>query len=152
MNTNWNPVKSNQPGIERFKATNRRSEAWIQRNEDNSAKAGSKSGLFGLGTHVESFFVSPAPTNEEILHKLGNVANPPKYDNWQALDKETPGTKYYQGEADNFFDSKVNASITRVGDEADVKAKVGHFGTEIDGHFFAPAPSDREILSRISQR
>jgi len=152
MITNWNRVSSNQQGVERFRATNRRSGAWIKRNPDQSAEAGSKSGLFGLGTHTESYFVAPAPSDDVILSRLELSANPPKFEDWKQTDKKTPGTNYYQGRANNLFDSKVSAAITRVGDEAEVKAKVGFFGTEIGGHYFDPAPSDAQILRKISQR
>jgi hypothetical protein len=152
MTTQWNPIASKDPTIARYKATNRRAEAWIERNPDGSAEYGAKNGLFGLGLHSQGTHFAPAPSDQVILQKLDESANPPRFDSWKQKDKVSPGTTYYQGEADNLLNSKVEASITRVGDEAGVKAKVGLFGTEIEGHFFAPAPSDAEILRRISQR
>ena len=151
MRTQWKQLPS-QDGISRYKATNRHASAWVKRNEDGSAESGAKNGLFGLGLHSESFHISPAPSDDELLKRLDRAANPPRFDNWTSVEKDSPNTNFYQGEADNFFNSTVKASITRVGDEASVSAKVGLFGTEIEGHFFAPAPSDAEILRRISER
>lgn len=152
MTTQWSKVNSNEAGVARYKATNRKAQAWIERNPDGSAEYGAKNGLFGLGLHSEGYHVAPAPSDEVLLGKLDHSANPPRFDNWSKQDEKTPGTNYYEGQADNFFNSTVKASITRVGDEADVKAKVGLFGTQIEGHYFAPAPSDADILKRISQR
>ena len=151
MKTQWKQL-STQDGVQRYKAMNRSAQAWIKRNEDGSAESGSKNGLFGLGLHTESFHVSPAPSDDELLRRLDRAANPPRFDNWREVDKDAPNTNFYKGEADNLFNSTVKASITRVGDEASVHAKVGLFGTEIEGHYFAPAPSDAEILRRISER
>ena len=151
MKTQWTQLPG-QDGIQRYKANRGNTQAWVKRNEDGSAESGSKSGPFGLGLQTESFHFSPAPSDAELLGRIDRSVNPPRYDNWEAQEKSSPNTNYYQGEADNFFNSTVKASITRVGDEASVKAKVGLFGTEIEGHFFAPAPSDAEILRRISER
>lgn len=123
MTTQWASVKSKDSSIERFTATNRRAEAWIKRNPDDSVDAGAKNGLFGLGLRTESHFFAPAPSDEVILDRLDSSANPPRFDNWEKSDKTTPGTNYYEGEADNLSNSTVKVAITRVGDEADVKAK-----------------------------
>ena len=151
MKTQWTQLPG-QDGIQRYKASRGNTQAWVKRNEDGSAESGAKNGLFGLGLHSESFHISPAPSDDELLKRLDRAANPPRFDNWTSVEKDSPNTNFYQGEADNFFNSTVKASITRVGDEASVSAKVGLFGTEIEGHFFAPAPSDAEILRRISER
>jgi len=149
MITKWTAAPSKQPGSERFKATNRRAEATIERKPDGSAEATCENGLFGLGTHSGATFFAPAPSNQEILERFGDK---PRFSGWQQSEEKTPGTNYFEAKADSYFHSDVQAAITRVGDEADIKVKVGHFGTEIEGHYFAPAPSDKEILKRISQR
>lgn len=152
MTTQWSQVKSKDAGVTRYQASNRRAEAWIQRNADGSAEYGAKNGLFGLGLHSEGYHVAPAPSDEVLLARLDRGANPPRFDNWEKTDQTSPATNYYEGTADNLFNSTVKASITRVGDEAEVKAKVGLFGLQIEGHYFAPAPSDAEILRSISER
>lgn len=153
MKAQWSPIASSDPSIKRYKADHRQSKAWVERHPDGSADSGSKDGFLGLGLHTETFHVSPAPSDEAILAKLDARHNPPRFDGWEKQDKSTPGTTYYQGEADNFFHSTVNASITRVGGAADVNAQVGWLlGDKIEAHFFAPAPSDAEILARLSQR
>jgi hypothetical protein len=152
MNTQWSKVNSHDSSISRYKATNRRSQATIERNPDGSADYSCKNGLLGLGTRVEGHHFAPAPSDDVILQKIDDIANPPRFDGWKQKECDIPGTTRYQGEADSFLSSKVNATITRVGDEADVKATAGLFGVHVEGHFFAPAPSDTEILRRISQK
>lgn len=152
MITQWKAT-STDGGVQHYKATNRHAKAWIERNEDGSAEYGAKNGLLGLGLHTEGHHVAPAPSDEVLLDRLDQSANPPRFDNWVQQKETTPGTTYYKGEADNLLHSKVNAAITRVGDEATVQAKVGWlFGDEIQAHYFAPAPSDLEILRSISQK
>jgi hypothetical protein len=152
MTTQWRQVDSRDAGVNRYQAENRRAQAWVKRNADGSAEYGAKNGLFGLGLHSEGYHVAPAPGDEVLLEKLDESANPPRFTGWVKEDRTSPGTTYYQGQADNLLSSKVKASITRVGDEASVQAKVGLFGTEIEGHYFAPAPSDAQILKSISRR
>jgi hypothetical protein len=152
MTNQWSKINSTDSSISRYKATNRRSEATIARNPDGSADYSSKSGLLGLGLRVEGHHFAPAPDDEVLLDKLDQAINPPRFHDWKQKESDLPGTTLYQGEADSFLSSKVKASITRVGDEADVKASGGLFGLHVEGHFFAPAPSDTEILKRISQR
>ncbi|MFA5507217.1 MAG: hypothetical protein WC314_16575 [Vulcanimicrobiota bacterium] len=151
MRTQWTPVKTDTQGINRYRGTNQKAEAWIQRNPDGSAVAKEETGFFG--THVTSYMVAPAPSDEVILDKLDRSAYPPRFDDWkQSGQNPETNTTEYKGTANNFLNSPVKAQITRVGDSAKVSAKVGHFGlgTHIDGVFFAPAPSDMEILRRIS--
>lgn len=143
---------STQNGIQRYQAANSRATAWIKHNENGSAESGSKHGLFGLGLHTDSFYSSPAPSDSKMLQDIDDLANPPRFKDWTPAKQKCSHTTEYKGKADNIFNSTVKASITRIGDEAHVHAKVGLFGTEIDGHFFAPAPSDTEIISRISKR
>jgi hypothetical protein len=113
MTTQWSKVNSNEAGVARYKATNRKAQAWIERNPDGSAEYGAKNGLFGLGLHSEGYHVAPAPSDEVLLGKLDHSANPPRFDNWSKQDEKTPGTNNYEGQADNFFNSTVKASITR---------------------------------------
>ena len=141
MKTNWQPLSTEQPGVSRYKSGFSRAE--IHRQEDGSAEATLKEGFLGLGTHVSSFHKSPAPDDQAILTRLTDTAHPPRFGNWQ----ETKDGKW---EGEKAGGGKVKAEITRTGDEADVKASTGFFGTQIEGHFFAPAPTDREILRRIS--
>jgi hypothetical protein len=151
MRTQWTPVKSNNQGLTRYKGTNQTANAWIQRNPDGSAVAKEEAGFFG--THVTSHMAAPAPSDAVILSKLDQSAYPPKFEDWKETGKESDtNTTQYRGKANNFFSSPVEAQITRVGDSAKVSAKVGRFGlgTHVEGVFFAPAPSDQEILRRIS--
>ena len=153
MNTQWKQVSANSQGLTRYKGVNQRASAWIQRSDDGSAVAKKESGLFGLGTHVTSHMVT-APADEVILEKLDRSSNPPRFDQWKksGTDSDTNTTEY-KGKTDSFLNSPVTAKITRLDDQAKVSAKVGRFGlgTHVDGVFFAPAPSDQEILRRISQ-
>ena len=104
----------------------------------------------GLGTHVSSFHKSPAPDDQAILGRLEDTAHPPRFSNWREAEGAShDNTTSFVGEKAN--GGKVKAEITRNGDEADVKAQAGFFGVHIEGHFFAPAPSDQEILRRISK-
>lgn len=148
MNTQWTPVKSRDVGVDHYR--NGKAKAWIQHNADGSVDSGGQKGFFGMRT--ESHHFAPAPEDQVLLDRIDRSLNPPRFDGWEQKDKATPGTTYYQGEADNFLGSTVNATITRAGGAADVSAQVGWFGTHIDGHFFAPAPSDAEILKSISRR
>lgn len=152
MITQWKQVQ-NQDGCSRYKATNRRADAWIQRHSDGSADYGAKNGFLGLGLHTQGTHVAPAPSDQVLLSKLDESANPPRFSQWSKLDKTTPGTTYYQGESNDYFHSDVNVSITRAGDVAEVKGKTGVFGlTHFEGTYFAPAPSDAEILKSISRK
>lgn len=151
MNTNWIQVK-NENGRTRYHATNRRAEAWIERHGDGSVDYGAKNGLFGLGLHSQGTHFAPAPSDQVILSKLDEAANPPRFEQWSKLDKTTPGTTYYQGQSNDLFHSDVKLSITRSGDAADVKGSTGVFGlTHFESHFFAPAPTDAEILKSLSR-
>lgn len=148
MQANWKPINVDQPGVTAYKKG--WSKAEIHREEDGAARATLKEGFLGLGTHVTSFIKSPAPDDQAILGKLEDTAHPPRFSNWKAVepDQEHPSATRYEGETAK--GKKVKAEITRVGDEADVKAKAGFFGLHVEGHYFAPAPSDQEILQRIS--
>lgn len=147
MQTNWQPVHVDQPGVTRYKLGSSRAE--IHREADGSAQATLKEGFLGLGTHVTSYMKSPAPNDQAILGKLEDTAHPPRFRNWREVEGGDHNTRCYQGEKEN--GGKVTAEITRMGGEADVKAQAGFFGVHIEGHYFAPAPSDREILSKISR-
>ena len=152
MRTQWTPVQSKTPGLTRYKGTNQTAAAWIQRNPDGSAVAKEETGFFG--THVTSYTTSPAPSDDVILGKLDRSAYPPRFDSWKENEKKSDETTtHYQGKANNIFNSPVKAEITRVGNSAKVSAKVGRFGlrTHVEGVYFAPAPSDQEILGRISE-
>lgn len=151
MRTQWKPVKSNTQGLTRYKGTNQKAEAWIQRNADGSAVAKEETGFFG--TRVTSYSVSPAPADNVILDRMDRSAYPPRFDGWKESGKDSEtNTTEYKGKANNFLKSPVKAKITRVGDTAKVSAKVGHFGlgAHVEGVYFAPAPSDQEILRKIS--
>lgn len=150
---NWQPVQSDRPGAVHYQRAEPKGDAYIQRNEDGSAEAESKNGLFGLGTEVESFHCSPAPDDATILGQLDRSAYPDQYDGWKEVKKgpQLPTVKTYEGHKTTGLHSKVRVTIDRDGDRADFIGKVGHFGTEMEGSFFAPAPSDAEILSRLSR-
>jgi hypothetical protein len=142
MKANWKPVSHEPSGVTRYKRSSPRAQAEIHRQE-NSLSAEMKTGLFGLGTHVGACFMDTSLSDEAVLSKLDQVAHPPRFQDWKAQ-----GEGHYQGKAGR---SKVEAQITRSGEEAKVVAHVGHFGTHVEGVFFAPAPSDQEILRRISR-
>ncbi len=152
MTSNWTATNSKNANQARYRSTQKRAQASIERRPDGSAITKVKSGLFGLGTHLTSHHVAPAPNDEAILGRLDHLVHPPRIDGWKQVDDQATSTvNHYQGRADNLLNSKVDAYITRVGDEATVEGKVGRFGTEFQGHYFAPAPSDQEILQRLSR-
>ena len=144
MKADWKPVSNDPSGITRYKRSSPRAQVEINR-QDNSLSAEMKTGLFGLGTHVGTCFMDTSLSDEVVLSKLDAVANPPRFQDWKPVQGEDG---HYQGKANR---SKVDAVITRNGDEATVEAQVGHFGMHIEGVYFAPAPSDQEILRRLSQ-
>ena len=145
---NWKPVGSDVPGTTHYKRNSPKAEAWIHR-QDGRLEAEAKSGPFNLGRQVDAFFLDTSLSDDVVLGKLNETLTPPRFQNWKPVDdQEAKGVTHYQGEAGS---RRVDAFITRVGDEAEVKAKVGWFGVQIEGNFFAPAPSDQEILKRISR-
>lgn len=155
MINNWQPIPCDRPNVSAYQRTSPRGEATIERCPDGSAKAESKNGLLGLGTEVESYICSPAPSDDVILDNLDQSAYPPQYGDWKEVKKkgpQLPSVKTYEGrETHGLVKSKVTVTIDRDGDKADFIGKVGHFGTEMEGSFFAPAPSDQEILQKISR-
>ena len=64
--------------------------------------------------------------------------------NWTKL-----GT-HYQTRKDNLFHTKVDVFITRDGDTASAHLKEGLLGRTVDATYFAPAPSDEAILSKLA--
>jgi hypothetical protein len=145
----WKPVGSDVPGTSHYKRSSPKAEAWVHR-QDGRLEAEAKSGLFNLGRQVEASFMDTSLSDEVVLSKLDDTLNPPRFQNWKPVDdQEAKGVTHYRGEAGH---KKVDAFITRVGDQAEVKADSGFFGVQIEGNFFAPAPSDQEILKRISRR
>ncbi|MFN8612820.1 MAG: hypothetical protein U0931_35105 [Vulcanimicrobiota bacterium] len=145
---NWKSVGSDVPGTTHYKRSNPKAEAWIHRQEGR-LEGEAKSGPFNLGPSAGVSCLDTTLSDQVVLGKLDETLNPPRFQNWKQVDdQQAPGVTHYQGRAGH---SKVEAFITRLGDEAEVKAKVGHFGLEVEGNFFAPAPSDQEILRRISR-
>lgn len=150
MKTSWQPVPSDRPGVSQFRKSGEKCEAWIERRADGSAVAGETNGFFG--PRVEGWFRDPAPADEVILQRLEDTAHPPRFGNWKEVPEDAPSVKHFEGrETGGLIRSKVDVFVTRVGDEVDYTAQVGHFGTHIEGHYFAPAPSDQEILRRLSR-
>jgi len=152
MKAQWNPVPSDRPGVSHYHRQDPKGEAWIERKENGSAEASQKNGFFGPS--VESWHAAPAPTDSVILQKMDEVAHPPRFDDWKEVkhSPELPSVKHYEGrETGGMIRSKVEVFIDRDGDQADYTAKVGRFGEEVEGHLFAPAPSDQEILHRLSE-
>lgn len=146
---NWKPVGSDVPGTSHYKRSSPKAEAWVHR-QDGRLEAEAKSGPFNLGRQVGASFMDTSLSDEVVLSKLDDTLNPPRFQNWKPVDdQEAKGVTHYRGEAGH---KKVDAFITRVGDQAEVKAKAGFFGVQIEGNFFAPAPSDQEILKRISRQ
>lgn len=146
---NWKPVGSDVPGTSHYKRSTPKAEAWVHR-QDGRLEAEVKTGPFNLGRQVGASFMDTSLSDEVVLGKLDDTLNPPRFQNWKPVDdQEANGVTHYRGEAGH---KKVDAFITRVGDEAEVKADSGFFGVQIEGNFFAPAPSDQEILKRISRQ
>jgi hypothetical protein len=145
---NWKSVGSDLAGTTHYKRSNPKAEAWIHR-QDGRLEGEVKSGPFNLGPSAGISCMDKTLSDEVVLAKLDDSLNPPRFQKWKTVDdQEAPGVTHYRGQAGR---RKVDALITRVGDEAEVKARVGHFGVQIEGNFFAPAPSDQEILERISR-
>jgi len=146
---NWKPVGSDVPGTSHYKRSSPKAEAWVHR-QDGRLEAEAKTGPFHLGRQVGASFMDTSLSDEVVLSKLDDTLNPPRFQNWKPVDdQEANGVTHYRGEAGH---KKVEAFITRVGDEAEVKANAGFFGVQIEGNYFAPAPSDQEILKRISRQ
>lgn len=144
---NWKPVGSDVPGTTHYKRSSPKAEAWIHR-QDGKLEAEARHGFLQLD-RVGLSCMDKSLSDQVVLAKLEDSINPPRFQNWKAVDdQEASGVTHYKGEAGS---RKVEAFITRVGDEAEVKAKVGWFGVQVEGNFFAPAPSDQEILRRISR-
>ena len=148
MKANWKPISQDTPGITQYKRSHPRARAEIHR-QDNKLSAEMKTGPFGLGTHVGACFMDTGLSDEAVLTRLDEVAHPPRFQDWHEVkDQSAAGVTHYQGHEGR---KKVDAYITRSQDEAQVVAQSGHFGIHIEGTYFAPTPSDREILQRISQ-
>ncbi|MBS2033762.1 hypothetical protein JST97_02190 [bacterium] len=145
---NWKSVGSDIPGTTHYKRSHPKAEAWIRR-QNGHLEGEAKSGPFNLGRSAGVSCMDHTLPDEVVLAKLDDGLNPPRFQNWKTVDDQlAAGVTHYRGQAGH---RKVEAFITRVGEEAEVRAQVGHFGTQIEGSFFAPAPSDREILQRISR-
>lgn len=153
--TNWQPVQCDRPNVSMYERQSPRSTAVIEHKENGNVSASERNGLFGLGTSVEADFFSPAPSDEQILDKMDQSAYPPQYSDWKEVKTkgpQLPSVKTYEGrETGTLIKSKVRVTIAHDGDRSDYAGKVGHFGTEFEGTFFAPAPSDQAILERISR-
>jgi len=146
MQANWKPIKTDQPGVTRYQKGS--SKAEINRTDDGWTEATLKEGFLGLGTHVHGSYRNPSGDDAAILGKLEDTAHPPRFSNWKPVESDD-GVARYEGET--VKGKKVTAEITRDADgDAEVKAKAGFFGVSVEGSYFAPAPSDREILRRIS--
>lgn len=152
MQAQWKSIQvpGNPAGVTRY--SKGFSKAEIHREPGHGVQAELKEGFLGLGTHVGGSYGDASQSDKAILAKLEDTAHPPRFDHWQETPgpKDTPDTRHYRGEKASGH-GKVDAYITRVGDEANVTAQAGIFGVQIEGHFFAPAPNDREILQRISR-
>jgi len=152
MKAQWQPVQSDRPGVAQYQRQGAKGQAQIERKENGAAEASEKNGFFGPS--VDAYFVAPAPDDATILQRMDEVAYPPRFGDFKEVkhSPELPTVKHYQGrETGGLVRSKVDVLIDRDGDQADYTAKVGHFGEEIEGHFFAPTPSDQEILRRLSE-
>lgn len=144
---NWKPVGSDVPGTTRYKSSSPKAEASIHR-QNGRLEAEASHGFLQLD-QVGLSCMDKSLSDQAVLAKLEDSINPPRFKNWKEVDdQEANGVTHYRGEAGG---SKVDAYITRVGDEAEVSAKAGWFGVQVEGSFFAPAPSDQEILRRISR-
>lgn len=154
MKSEWKPIPTDQPGTTRYKKTAERAEVTIQRDEGEPVTASLRSGLFGLGTSIEGTYYQEGITDEVVLEKLDDTLHPPRYTDWEKVDdQEAPGVTHYQGRRANSVFAKVDAYITRSGDEAQVVAQAGPFnlGMHHEGVYFAPAPSDQEILRNLAR-
>ena len=144
---NWKSVGSDVPGTTHYKSSKPKAEAWIHR-QNGRLEGEANHGFLGLDRAGVSC-MDKSLSDEVVLAKLEDSINPPRFKNWKEVDdQEAKGVSHYVGEAGG---SKVEAFITRVDDKAEVKAKVGHFGLQIEGSYFAPAPSDQAILKNISR-
>jgi len=144
---NWKPVGSDVPGTTHYKSSKPKAEAWIHR-QDGKLEAEAHHGFLQLD-RVGLSCGDKTESDAVVLSKLEDSISPPRFKNWKEVDdQEARGVTHYRGEAGN---SKVEAFITRVGDGAEYKAKVGHFGLQIEGGYIGPAPSDQEILKRLSR-
>lgn len=150
MQANWKPIAHETPGTTHYKR--HRAEAFIHR-QDGQLTAEMTTGLFGLGNHVETWHRDSSLSDEVVLARLDEVANPPRYDGWKEVrDQEAPGVTHYEGrETGGLIKSKVDCYITRSGDEVSYKADAGVFGTHHEGVFFSPV-GDQEVLRRLSQK
>lgn len=145
---NWKPLKTDQPGVTRYQKGH--SKAEINRQEDGFTQATLKEGFLGLGTHVHGTYRNPSGDDAAVLEKLLDTAHPPRFSNWEKVDGGDGNATKYEGETAN--GKKVTATITRDADgDAECKAQAGFFGVSVDGLYLAPAPSDQEILRRISR-
>ena len=144
---NWKPVGSDVPGTTRYKSSSPKAEAAIHR-QNGRLEGEAHHGFLGLD-QVGISCMDKSLSDEAVLAKMEDSINPPRFKNWKQVDdQEAQGVTHYRGEAGS---RKVDALITRVGDQAEVSAKAGFFGVQVEGSFFAPAPSDQEILKRISR-
>ena len=155
MINNWQPVACDRPNITLYERQSPRGQAEIERHEDGSASASSKHGPLGLGMSIEADYFSPAPSDEQILDRMDQSAYPPIYGEWKEVEPKgpkLPSVKTYEGrETGGLIKSKVTVTIDRDKDRVDFVGKVGHFGMEMEGTFFAPTPTDQEILTRLSR-
>ncbi|MBQ7501889.1 hypothetical protein IJT93_04120 [bacterium] len=154
MINSWQPVQCDRPNVNMYERTSTHSKATIEHHDNGNVSASSKNGVLGLGTSVEADYFSPAPSDEKILDDMDKLAFPPKYGDWKEVKTkgpQLPNVKHYQGrETGGLIKSKINVTIAHDGDKTNYAGKVGHFGTEIEGTFFAPA-SDSDILERLSR-
>lgn len=145
---NWKSVTSNTPGTTAYQCRKPKAQAWIS-HKNGHIEAEAKSGWFNLGHSAAISSRDTTLSDQAVLGKLEDLINPPRFQNWQSVaDQQAPGVTHYKGQTRH---GKVDAYITRLNDEAHVTAHAGHFGVQIEGSFFAPAPSDQEILKRISR-
>lgn len=146
MKAQWKPVAGqNEAGITRYQAG--RAKATIHR-EENHLCAEATDGWLGLGRKVGLAFRDHSLSDEVVLGRIDDALHPPRFGDWQPVDDQKAlGVTHYRGrETEGLIRSKVDAYITRVGDEARVIAQVGRLGEQIQGNFSAPVPSDQEIL------
>ncbi|MCA9792711.1 MAG: hypothetical protein KC910_12980 [Candidatus Eremiobacteraeota bacterium] len=149
MNAQWKPIAGKtEPGITRYQAG--RAKATIHR-EENHLCAEATDGWLGLGKKVGISFRDDSLSDEVVLGRVDEMLHPPRFGGWQPVDDQKAlGVTHYRGrENEGLIRSKVDAYITRAGDQAQVIAHVGHLGEEIQGSYFAPVPSDQEILKNL---
>lgn len=144
MQAKWQPIPTNTRGLTRFKDQNSGARAYIQRNPDGTALAECRTGFMGLGRSTTIDELKNAPSDDVILGKFEDTVNPPTFSDF----KPTRKKGVYKGKTG---DATARAEIKRDRGEATVKITSGFFGPSSEGHYFAPAPSDAEILERHSR-